>query len=255
MAEGFKFKASKSGSRKSSGSGNKNALINYILSQEKGSGLQEQLGSEAIPVGGTDPSTGGRFETQEGVNLDVEKTGRNKAVTDAVTAIGNLKKMLPIITEFEKEFDRVFPNASSQQGFPGKLEASKVLFKGDILENDPKLSASIDSLEGKRSQIAKGLGEVGNLAEQEQKIAMGNVPNMKLGDPKNMFLAESPAKSKVKLSSFQKFINDQISQNKQIIESYGDLSSVGNPPQQEPPAEDLVAKKDAIKARFKQRNP
>jgi len=107
MPGGFNYKASKSRSLKAPGGSGSNQLMGYMLSQQKGQQGEQQMPG-GIPVGRTDPSTGTRFETKEGMNLDIEKTGRNKAVTDAVTAISSLKKMLPIVMEFEKEFDRVF---------------------------------------------------------------------------------------------------------------------------------------------------
>lgn len=41
------------------------ALVGYMLAQQKGQGLQQQLGAGAIPVEGTDPGTGAKFENPE----------------------------------------------------------------------------------------------------------------------------------------------------------------------------------------------
>jgi len=156
---------------------------------------------------------------------DIATSGRTKAVGEAVTAIGSLKKILPVLDEFETEFKRIFPNASTQTGFRGKFESAKAVIKAKM-ETDPDFSAAVDQLLGKRSQITKGLGEVGNLAEQEQTIAMQNVPEMKFQGIQDFFLPEAPATSESKLSKFREFIRVQMLQNLGIINSGGDMSTL-----------------------------
>lgn len=233
----------------SKGSGN--SLLAYMIAQQKGQGLEQQLGPNATMVGGINPATGGRYETEAGQDMDVQNAGRKKAVTDAATAISALRKLIPVIDEFESGFKQAYPNAKDQFGVPGKLEAAKRIFLGKVLENDPEFAAFVDQLEGKRSQIAKGLGEVGNLAEQEQKIAMQNVPEFKMGGLKEFFLPEAPATGAKKLPKFRNFIEQQMRQNQDVIDSSGRFNEMAQSNSQE----DRLAKLQAIKDRFKQRNP
>lgn len=165
---------------------------------------------------------------QRGIDL----AGKKEAVTQATKAIAQLTRLSPVIDEFERDFDRVFPKA--QSGFSGRLQAGGVVFDVNTLESDPELAAALDSLEGKRSLITKGLGEVGNLAEQEQIIAMQNLPELKFQGLSKLVLPESPAMGKSKLKRFRNFVNEQINKNLEIIQSGGDLSFLGDQPGQQP---------------------
>jgi len=162
----------------------------------------------------------GRQEEQRDIGL----AGSKKAVTESTIAIGKLIKILPVLDEFEGDFSKAFPDAEQSKGIGGKISAGMTVFNARVLENDPELKAAIESLEGKRSQITKGLGEVGNLAEQEQRIAMQNVPELKFGGLGDLFLPESPAVGASKLRRFRNFVNTQIQRNLSIIEAGGDLS-------------------------------
>lgn len=209
----------------SSSGGGVSQLLTLMALQNRSQAGQQEVPT-GIPVGRTDPLTGVTFKTSEGQALENQADARKKAMTDAVTAIGTLRKITPIIDEFERDFVSVFPNAISQKGLPGKLQAGQVVFDARTLNNNPELAAAIDALEGKRSQITKGLGEVGNLAEQEQKIAMQNVPELKFGGLGDLFLPEAPAVGLSKLRRFRDFVNTQVQSNLEIIKSGGALENL-----------------------------
>ena len=67
-------------------------LMAYMLSQQKGQGLQQQLGPDAIPVSGTDPSTGGRFETNQSRFF----------TADAQNQLNRIKQLKGVTREMEK---------------------------------------------------------------------------------------------------------------------------------------------------------
>ena len=235
MAQQFKASPIRS-SRRSGGGSGANTLLAYMMAQKKGQQLQEQLGPGAVVIRGTHPS-GATFETPEGQAMNIETAGRQKAVTDATTAIGGFQRLLPVIDEFESDFNRLFPNAKSQSGMGGRLTTAKEVFNAKNLQNDPTFAAALDQLEGKRALITKGLGEVGNLAEQEQAIAMQNLPKFKPGGIGSFFLPDAPATGAVKLERFRNFVNSQISKNMSIIESGGQFNASpipGSPGYQQP---------------------
>ena len=218
-----------------------------FFQERAGRGLEEQLGPDSVVVGGVHPLTGAKIETPQGQAFDIQKEYRKKAVTDAATAIGQLRKIAPIIDEFESDFVRAFPNPSSRIGLPAKIAAGTTIFNARTLNNDPEFAAAIESLEGKRSQITKGLGEVGNLAEQEQKVAMQNVPELKFGGLGDLFLPEAPAVGMSKLKRFRKFIDTQIEKNIDVINAGGALENLptsrspipGSPGFQQRPSTDI----------------
>lgn len=207
------------------GGGSTNPLVQLMMAQQKKLYDQQMdIDSESRK-----PSVAAEtaLATQKATsNLDVEDTGRKKAVTDAATAIIALRKLIPILNEFESGFSKAYPEAKSQKGIAGKFQAAKKIFSGRVLENDPEFAAFADALEGKRSQITKGLGEVGNLAEQEQKVAMQNVPELKMGGIGDLFLPEAPATGSAKIPNFRKFVNDQMKQNMDVINSGGRFNTI-----------------------------
>ena len=233
----------KAPSFKRSGGGNR--LFNYLENQQK---LDQKRQNDLLLF--IEKQSLSKEQDIESEERSVDIAARKKAVTQATEAILKLNKLNPVLEEFEGAFDAVFPDAETQIGLPGKFSAGKTVFNLKTLEKDPNFAAAVDQLEGKRSQITKGLGEVGNLAEQEQKIAMQNVPQLKFGKAEDLFLPDAPATSKVKLRKFREFINSQIQKNLEVIDASGKISQVFGgdavPEQQQvepPPQQSLADKK------------
>lgn len=70
----------------SSGQAGQNLLLGYMLAQQKGLGLQQQLGPGAIATGGTDPATGAKFDTKQSRFFTADAQNQLNRITQLKTA-------------------------------------------------------------------------------------------------------------------------------------------------------------------------
>lgn len=96
-------------------------------------------------------------------------------------------------------FDKKINEIPVGTGVTGRLQGVGKQVEG-WLQTDPKAAAYMASLQGMRSQIARGLGEVGNLSEYEQKYAVKLLPN----------LSDNAETRKQKLINFRDYINQKL---------------------------------------------
>lgn len=100
----------------SKGSTGQNALIAYMLGQQKGQGLQQQLGEGAIPIEGTDKGTGAKYVNlqnklkEKGVDTYVDVSKKQTQDLDekygqAGRMIGALKNLYGFAQNIEQEFE------------------------------------------------------------------------------------------------------------------------------------------------------
>lgn len=101
--------------------------------------------------------------------LEIEKATKQ----EQNIRLNKLNEMNKVIDFFENKINEI-PVGS---GLGGRLQGAMIGLEGKAGLN-PKATAYQANLEGLRSQIARGLGEVGNLAENEQKYAMSLLPNI-----------------------------------------------------------------------------
>ena len=102
-----------------------------------------------------------------------EGSAASKAAAEKAVRSEKLKEMNKAVDFFEQKINEI----PSGKGIYGRMVGTKKYAEG-VLQTDPKAAAYISSLSGLRSQIARGLGEVGNLAEQEQKYAINLLPKI-----------------------------------------------------------------------------
>lgn len=95
------------------------------------------------------------------------------AMRDRTVRAEKLSEMYKVIDFFEKKINEI----PGGKGLAGRVKGLEVK-AGAFLQTNPKAAAYISSLEGLRSQIARGLGEVGNLAEHEQEYAINLLPQI-----------------------------------------------------------------------------
>lgn len=252
----------------SSSRGSGNSLLAYMIAQQKGQGLEQQLGAEAIPTGGVDPSTGARFETQAGQNMDVQGTLRKKASEDAL----KLQQAIPILDDLEKSYDEAYKSyEGATGGIAGGLGAGKEYFTGILMRQNPALRTFFDKAGQYEAPLVKLTGDVGNFSASERASASKGIPKVTPNtDISKLFLPDDVEYGKSKIQSLKQLYASKFQEAKmvaetgQLSEGYADWLKAGQAytgggaSQAKSPsssAGDRSSKLMAIKERFKQRNP
>ena len=102
-----------------------------------------------------------------------EAEGRMAAEKESQVRLEKLKDAVPLLQTFERRLNELpAPKGATARAIqaPGRFLATKT-------QADPKLAAFESFRTGMRSQIARILGEVGNLSETEQKYAINLLPS------------------------------------------------------------------------------
>lgn len=80
-----------------------------MISQEKQGQLQQQLGANAVPVGGRDPVTGAEYKTPEAIKVEAETKGEIKRqqtiaekTPERMQLIENLKRMKALFDQVQR---------------------------------------------------------------------------------------------------------------------------------------------------------
>ena len=105
----------------------------------------------------------------------IELEARAQATKEQQLNLGKVKRLYPIIDTIEKEWNKTKPGTRGE-GI-GKALASP-------LQVDKNVSSYQSFVKGMRAQLARAMGDVGNLSEPEQKAAMDLVP--KVSDSKDV---------------------------------------------------------------------
>jgi len=133
--------------------------------------INPQGGLEQI---GAIPKTG---QVISPTTLQTPQEKQNQEVTtavkkDAMTRLNKLKELIPVIDHF----DNVMSSIETGIGLSGRF---KGIGKGALAwtQIDPFVSTAFSEIKGLRPQIVRGLGDVGNLSETEQKAGEQLVPN------------------------------------------------------------------------------
>lgn len=246
----------------SSGGGG-NTLLAYMLAQQKGQGLEQQLGG-AVPTGGVDPSTGARFETKAGQDLDVAGALRKKASEDAL----KLQQAIPILEDLEKSYDKAYMTyEGSKSGLQGGVGAGQEFFNGVILRQNPALREFIDKSGQYEAPLVKLTGDVGNFSASERESASQAVPRVAPNsDWKRLFLPDDVEFGKSKIQSLKRLYASKYQEAKTVAET-GQLSNgysewakglnsyTGGGAAQTSNPDEKTARLQSIKERFKKRNP
>jgi len=146
-------------------------------------------------------------------------TGKEKVVTiqqspiikEAGLRAGKLSEMYKLIDFFETKINEI----PSGEGLMGRAKGLGLKVSG-ALQLNPKVTAYEASLSGLRSQIARGLGEVGNLAEQEQKFAMDLLPR----------ITDNTETRQAKLKNFKDYIDLKIGKTNISGQSQNQFNSI-----------------------------
>lgn len=129
---------------------------------------------EIVPIGtvpkGSQVVPPASMQTPEQKSTMEAKTASLK---DAATRATKLRELNKVVDYFENKIGEI----PSGTGIGGRLKGIGLGVEG-MLQTNPKVSAYNASIEGLRSQIARGLGEVGNLSEYEQRYASNLLPRI-----------------------------------------------------------------------------
>lgn len=201
--------------------GGGNSLLGYMIAQQKGQGMEQQLGQGAVATGGVDPSTGARFETQAGQDMDVRSTLRKKASEDAL----KLQQAIPILDDLEKSYDKAYLTyEGSKGGLTGAIGAGQEFFNGVILRNNPSLREFIDKSGQYEAPLVKLTGDVGNFSASERASASQAVPKVSPNtDWKRLFLPDDVEFGKSKIQSLKRLYASKYLEAKQVADT-GQLS-------------------------------
>ena len=136
-----------------------------------------QLGGkvpEGMEITGYDAK--GRPLVRKAASVIAEEQSQAAAKKDEAIRMKKLTGLKDAVDYFEKKINEI-PVGS---GFGGRLEGVKLSAEAalQVGEMGSKAAAYQSSVEGMRSQIARGLGEVGNLSETEQKAAINLLPKL-----------------------------------------------------------------------------
>lgn len=193
---------------------NQLAVSKFALDQKKfdamanGSGMPvftvgsdgnlQQVG--AVPKGSRVLTPSAMMTPQEKANIQVDTAAK----TDLAVRDKKLAGLMQAVDFFDKKISEL-PIGSGMQG---RVEGIGQQLSG-WLQTNPKAAAYMANIQGMRSQIARGLGEVGNLSVYEQKYAVNLLP--KLTDN-----AETRA---AKLQNFRDYINQRLGGNASQLKS------------------------------------
>lgn len=266
MAGGFKYNVnrSKTDGPKSSGGGGLSQLMTLMAAQQKSQGTQENMGEGAIPTGGTD-AYGVRYKTEDSRVFTADAQNqltRIKQLKNALNSYRELADTLP---------SGIFKDGDiSVQGFMGGGFAEGL--KSDLTRGNFG-TGEIKTYKDSRPAIAAGIYRAitGDNRLSDQDAEARSLPL--LWDPSEgpdtrsskfafidylMNEAErnvspgEPASDIESLSRFQSVIN---SAKQRYQEQTPPTSTIQNTGVQGVQSEDIMARREAIKARFKARNP
>jgi len=125
--------------------------------------------SISVPIPGGGRITGS-FKTPEQKREEEAKTAVEKSAQERAQKLRELSK---VVDFFEAKINEI-PSGS---GLWGRLRGGQVAVEA-WLQTDPKAAAYVSSSNGLRAQIARGLGDVGNLNEAEQENALKLLPKV-----------------------------------------------------------------------------
>lgn len=106
-----------------------------------------------------------------------------------------LSKLNSAVDFFEQKINEI----PSGAGLGGRLKGVGTAIEAK-LQTNPKAAAYVASAEGLRSQIVRGLGDVGNLSEYEQKVASNLLPK----------ITDNTETKKAKIQNFRDYIKTRV---------------------------------------------
>lgn len=264
--------APKMGGGSSAGLG---TLLAYMVSQQKGKGLKQELGPSATATRATDPSTGVTYETPEGQAMDVRTALMKKASDDVL----KLESALPILQDLEKSYDLAYQDYSGDTGgMSGAFGALKEYGSGILMRKNANLRSFLDKAGQYEAPLVKMTGDVGNFSAVERESASKGVPKVTPNmDINKLFMPDDVEFGKQKIQSLKNLYASKYLEAKRVAETgefsagYDDwvksnsaYNGGGQAQATSPQASnassglnpnDRMAKLQAIKDRYKQRNP
>jgi len=118
--------------------------------------------------------------------LQEERQIRTQKKKIAVNAVDKASSLMRMINQFDTKLETLPVGKGIKGGFAGFWEETRARIP--ILKQAyPKATTTIDSLQAQRPQIARGMGDVGNMTEREQASATKFVPHVSDADDTRLF--------------------------------------------------------------------
>lgn len=157
--------------------------ISIMSPKEKAEmGLMEDIKNDpgfrrkSVSAGG---QTFERVPTPEEKEIEVQDEAYKKAIVKSeeekvtnATKVGRLSNLVDLV-------EKKFAETKTPQGVGGfiKRPVENLLMGAQLTENQRTDKAYVNFVEGLKAQLARAMGEVGNLSETEQKSAIRLIPN------------------------------------------------------------------------------
>jgi hypothetical protein len=168
--------------------------------------------------------------------MEVEQQANMAAAKESAVNQNKLNRMNAILDTVQTEWEKTTPPGTRSSAFPfvGRALAG-VSALGARLQTTPGQvadSSYISFINGIRAQLARSMGDVGNLSETEQKAAMNLVPTItdtkEVGLKKIQMIRDLVSKSAVRSKS-QSTFGGQDNTQVNIQEQYNQLREQGIP--------------------------
>jgi hypothetical protein len=139
----------------------------YGITPEGGLGVIGQ-----VPKGSQVITPASMMSPQDKAQITMEMGAKGTALKEAQVNLSKVKRLAPIISSVETEWMKTNPVSEKMGGRAIGLQKSIL----SPLQLDKNVSSYKSFVKGMRAQLARAMGDVGNLSEPEQKAAMDLVP-------------------------------------------------------------------------------
>lgn len=234
-------------------------LLGYMIAQQKGQGLQGQLGNDTTVTGGTDPVTGAKFQTPESISKrkygkeDIQIMGASDTFTRSRDYI--IEKMDEDPEKFSEAFKKAnvaIPGLTWGKQARGNLFGVPTTVGSELAIN---LQRELDNM----SDLLLRLRSGAQINEQEFQRLRGLLPTYK--DITVPLSEDGSTTFPTIRKSLNDFERDLSIAKKRAIEGgyFNEDLWVDNKNEQASSSDNQVDNKqsriDAIKQRYRQRNP
>jgi hypothetical protein len=139
----------------------------YGITPEGGLGVIGQ-----VPKGSQVITPSSMMTPENKAQLTMEMGAKANALKEAQLNLSKVKRLAPIVNSVETEWMKTNPISEKTGGRVAGLAKSAMSFT----QTDKNVSSYKSFVKGMRAQLARAMGDVGNLSEPEQKAAMDLVP-------------------------------------------------------------------------------
>ena len=193
----------------------------------------QQTMPNEVPVGRTDPFSGIRTQTPEGIGMNVQEDLRKKASEDAY----KLSQAYKFVKSLRKDYTEAYKGMKDKGGLQGGAGATGEYFTGVVgRQNDP-LRRYIDNLSASGPSLGKFGGDTGNFALQEQIAALKRLPKATPNlDVSRGFMPDDPDYGMSKFDEVENIFLDKMLEAQEVAKTGTPVGGYGKTSTQAPNA-------------------